>query len=374
MAKIAFDAKRLFHNNTGLGNYSRTLVKGLQTYFPENSYELFTPKPTTKVEYDFFTKNFNIHTSPTFLPKSLWRSRCITSDLKKNNIDLYHGLSHELPFGIEKTNIRTAVTIHDLIYKFSPEDFPAFDRKIYDIKWRFACKNASAIIATSQATKNDIVKFFGTNEEQIHVVYQTCDESFEQNFTPLQIKTIREKHNLPEQFILYVGSITERKNVLSLVQAYNRVRSTITMPLVIVGRGSEYLQKTQQYIEQENLQQTVLLRHSIENCDLPAIYQASYCFVYPSKYEGFGIPLVEALKSKTPIITSNASCLPEVTQNAALYVNPNNIESIANALEQMCLHPETRLQLLAEGEKQAQKFSIRAFVNDTMSVYEKLLQ
>lgn len=371
---IAFDAKRLFHNNTGLGNYSRTLVKGLHTYFPENTYELFTPKPATKAEYDFFTHNFGIHTTPKCMPQSLWRSRFITNDLKRNNVDLYHGLSHELPFGIEKTGIKTVVTIHDLIYKFFPEDFPAFDRKIYDMKWRFACNTATAIIATSQATKNDIVKYFGTDEQRIHVVYQTCDESFEQTFTLSHIEAVRQKHTLPQQFILYVGSITERKNVLSLVQAYNQVRTKVAMPLVIVGRGGEYLTKIKRYIEQENLQQSVLLRHSVSNDDLPVIYQAAHCFVYPSKYEGFGIPLVEALKSGTPIITSNASCLPEVTQQAALYVNPTSIESIANALEQMCLHNATRMNLLEEGAKQAQKFSIRSFVNDTMSVYEKVLK
>ncbi|MDR0941341.1 MAG: glycosyltransferase family 4 protein, partial [Bacteroidales bacterium] len=319
---IAFDAKRLFHNNTGLGNYSRTLVKGLHTYFPDNTYELFTPKLNARAEYDFFTQNFSIHTAPKCMPKSLWRSHCITSDLKHSNIDIYHGLSHELPFGIQKTGIKTVVTIHDLIYKFFPEDFPLFDRKIYERKWRFSCNNATAIIATSQATKNDIIKYFGIDEQRIHVVYQTCDESFERTFTPPHIEVVRQKYSLPEQFILYVGSITERKNVLSLVQAYKQVRTKVAMPLVIVGRGGEYLTKIKQYIEQENLQQSVLLRHTVSNDDLPALYQASLCFVYPSKYEGFGIPLVEALKSRTPIITSNASCLPEVTQQAALYVNP----------------------------------------------------
>ncbi|MCL2328335.1 MAG: glycosyltransferase family 4 protein [Bacteroidetes bacterium] len=366
---IAFDAKRLFHNNTGLGNYSRTLVKGLYTYFPENKYELFTPKPATKAEYDFFAQNFTVHTAPEYMPKSLWRSRFITKDLLRNNVDLYHGLSHELPFGIEKTGIKTVVTIHDLIYKFFPEDFPLIDRKIYEKKWRHSCNNATAIIATSEATKRDIVRYFGTDEKRIHVVYQTCDESFEQRAEPAQIAECKRKLNVPDTYILYVGSVTERKNVLNLVQAYNTVRNTIAMPLVLVGRGGEYFKKVQQYIEQENLQQSVLLRNSISNADLPILYQAAHCFVYPSKYEGFGIPLVEALKSGTPVITSNASCLPEVTGKAALYVNPDSVESIAGALEQMCLHTDTRMNLIEEGAKQAHKFSVRNFVHDTMTVY-----
>jgi glycosyltransferase involved in cell wall biosynthesis len=373
MSTIAFDAKRLFNNNTGLGNYSRTLVKGLYTYFPEHTYELFTPKVSTKTEYDFFTKNFSIYTAPKYMPKSLWRSRCITHDLLRHKVDLYHGLSHEIPFGIEKTGIQTVVTIHDLIYKFFPEDFPVFDRKIYDIKWRFACNNANAIIATSNATKNDIIQYFGIDEQRIHVVYQSCDERFEQQVPPAQIDECKQKYNLPAQYILYVGSITERKNVLTLLQAYSQIRHKIAMPLVIVGNGGEYLKKIKHYIEQEHLQQSVLLCTSVSNADLPALYQAAYCFVYPSKYEGFGIPLVEALKSGTAIITGNVSCLPEVTQKAALYVNPDSVQSIANALEQLCLHSDTRLNLLEEGRKQAQKFSTQAFVRDTIAVYKKCL-
>ena len=366
---IAFDAKRLFHNNTGLGNYSRTLLKGLYTYFPENTYELFTPKLSAKAEYDFFAQNFTVHTAPKYMPKSLWRSRFITQDLLRNKVDLYHGLSHELPFGIEKTGIKTVVTIHDLVYKFFPEDFPLIDRTIYEKKWRHSCRNATAIIATSEATKRDIVRYFGTDEKRIHVVYQTCDESFERRAEPAQIAECKRRLNLPDTYILYVGSVTERKNVLNLVQAYNRVRAKIAMPLVIVGRGGEYFKKVQHYVEQENLQQSVLLLNSVGNADLPLLYQAAHCFVYPSKYEGFGIPLVEALKSGTPIVTGQASCLPEVAGKAALYVNPNSVQSIADALEQICLHSNTRINLLEEGAKQAQKFSVRNFVENTVRVY-----
>ena len=371
--KIAFDAKRLFHNTTGLGNYSRTLVRGLHTYFPENIYELFTPKLSEKAEYDFFTQNFAVHTAPKYMPKPLWRSRFMTHDLLRRTVDLYHGLSHELPFGIEKTGIPTIVTIHDLIYKFFPEDFPLIDRSVYERKWRHACNNATAIIATSQATKNDIVRYFGTGEERIHVVYQTCDEHFEQRAAPAHIEECKRRLNIPDTYILYVGSITERKNVLALVQAYNQIHKTIAMPLVLVGKGGEYFKKVQHYIEQENLQQSVLLRNSVGNADLPLLYQAAHCFVYASKYEGFGIPLVEALKSGTPIVTSNASCLPEVTEKAALYVNPDSVQSIADALEQLCLHSETRMNLLEEGAKQAQKFSVKNFVNDTMAVYDSVI-
>lgn len=372
MYKIGYDAKRLFHNGTGLGNYSRSLIRSLYNEFPANEYVLFTPSISYTNDSFYFTENLTVIT-PKIFSKIGWRSRFMLYSLLEQNIDLYHGLSHELPFKIETTGIKTVVTIHDVIYKFFPNDFPMLDKAVYDIKWKHACTNTHAIIATSEATKRDVIRLFGVPEHKIHVVYQTCDSLFEQ---PVAIET--RKHicstcNVPDSFILYVGAITERKNVLKLVEAYNAIQHDIHIPLVLVGNGRHYFDVVKKYIEQQSLQSKVILLTNVETQDLPALYQSARMFVYPSKYEGFGIPILEALKSGTPVIASHTSSLPEVGGNAALYIDPESTESIAEAMLTVYRNKDVCNEMIEKGYVHAAKFSFSSFAHDTMNVYKSLL-
>ncbi|HON53159.1 MAG TPA: glycosyltransferase family 1 protein [Bacteroidales bacterium] len=372
MYTIGFDAKRLFHNGTGLGNYSRSLVRSLYEEFPSYQYLLFTPSISYTNESFYFTEKFKVVT-PKLFSKVGWRSRFMLYSLLEQNVDLYHGLSHELPFKIETTDIKTVVTIHDVIYKFFPNDFPMIDKAVYDIKWKHACAVTHAIIATSEATKRDIIHFFGVPEEKIHVVYQSCDPIFETIVSEKEKQHVCNTWNLPTDFILYVGAITERKNVLQLVQAYNRVKNQVAIPLVIVGNGRQYLYKVKQYIEKESLQSQVKILTGVQNHDLPALYQSAQMFIYPSKYEGFGIPILESLKSGTPVIASNTSSLPEVGGNAAMYIHPDSIESLCDAMVKVYTDKDLRIDMIEKGFKHASNFSNTQFAYDTMSVYKKIV-
>ena len=372
MYKIGFDAKRLFHNGTGLGNYSRRLVRSLKEFYPNNSYILFSPSVTYNDESFYFTQEFETVTPGLFSSKAFWRTRNILMSLIEHDIDIYHGLSHELPIGIEETQIKSVVTIHDLIYKLFPADFPLIDKKIYDIKWKNACTNADAIIATSEATKQDIIANFNIDPKKIHVVYQTCSDIFDQKYTDKEKTEVLEKLSLPQSFILYVGAIMERKNVMSIVEAYNKIRDKIDIPLVIVGNGRNYYKKILAYIEQNNLKDSVLFRTNIGNDELPILYQCAECFLYPSKYEGFGIPILEAFKSGTPVIISNTSSLPEVGGTAGYYVDPYKIESIAQAMLDLHENPNLRQNLINSGYEQIKNFTPESFAQKTMAVYESL--
>src|SRR5829696_3916129 len=176
---IGFDAKRAYHNGTGLGHYSRTLIRSLAEYFPQHQYFLFNPKPT-----DLFHLNGkNIH---EVLPSkllhktlsSVWRSTWIKNDLEKNEIDIYHGLSNEIPFDIQKSGLRSVVTIHDIIFEHYPEQYSRIDVEIYKRKFRYSCEHADKIIAISEQTKKDIIEFYKTREEKITVCYQSCNPAF----------------------------------------------------------------------------------------------------------------------------------------------------------------------------------------------------
>ncbi|MFO7868118.1 MAG: glycosyltransferase family 1 protein [Bacteroidales bacterium] len=368
--RIGFDAKRFFCNKTGLGNYSRNLVQGMCNEYPEIAYYLFTPT-IQQLDNQAIVSQCNVCMPPQKSLAGLWRMAYMVHDIQKCGIDVYHGLSHEIPFGIHKTNITTVVTIHDFAYKFFKHDFPFIDRQIYDAKWKYACTHSHKIVATSQATKEDIIRFFGINESKIDVIYQSCDDIFRQKCTEELKQDVREKYNLPDTFILFVGSVTSRKNVYSLVQAYEKIQLQADIPLVICGRGGAYRNSLIEYVHEKNLQTQVLFLDTVETIDLPALYQSAQLSVYPSNYEGFGIPVLESLAGGTSVVTSNRSCLPEVGGDAAFYCNPDSIESIADAIL-TALHHSSDSSVQEKNYAQAAKFSQEQFIKQNMAVYRNI--
>jgi glycosyltransferase involved in cell wall biosynthesis len=382
LMNIGFDAKRAFQNSTGLGHYSRTLVTSLAAFYPEHHYYLFAPKITATFKTDSFS---NIQTvSPKRFPalqfKSLWRSKWVKKDLLKNHIDIYHGLSHEIPVGIRKTNIKSVVTIHDLIFERYPGQYNIIDRLIYRKKFKYACKYTNAIIAISEQTKQDIIEFYGIPEEKITVCYQSCNPAFATTVTENDKIAIRECYNLPEEFYLYVGSIIERKNLLLICKALKQMNWSI--PLVVIGNGGAYKEKVKLYIAENNLQDKVIFLSEQPEAiasaafqsaaDFPAIYQMATAMIYPSTFEGFGIPVLEALCSRLPVITSNVSCLPETAGDAALYINPDDEKEMAAAMFAIANDALLRKNLIQKGVMQAQKFTVEKCAAAVMNVYTTL--
>lgn len=380
--RIGFDAKRAYHNNTGLGNYSRTLIQSLSEYFPENDYFLFNPKKSNR----FGITNTNIHeVLPSGLNKtfsSFWRSNSVKSDIQKLKLDIYHGLSHEIPFGIQKTGVKSVVTIHDLIYKRYPEQFNPIDVFTYDKKFRYACQHANHIIAISEQTKADIVEYFGINTERISVCHQSCNPSFSKPIPEQEKLSIRKKYNLPETFFLYVGSVIERKNLLNIVKAMKIVGDNIDLPLVVIGGGKSYKQKVKQYIKENNLEHKIIfLSENPVACaskdfdpsgEFPAIYQSAVAMIYPSYFEGFGIPVLEALSSGLPVITSKISCLPEAGGPGSFYVDPNKAEEIAEGMIRIFSDHKLSDKMKKIGLLHAEKFSVQKCAEKVMNVYKKI--
>lgn len=383
--KIGFDAKRAFHNRTGLGHYSRTLIRSLATYFPAHQYFLFNPKPSSAFRFaddnireirptGIFQKTFS----------SFWRSSGVKKDLEELGIDLYHGLSHEIPIGISHTKTRSVVTIHDLIHERFPEQYSAVDVKIYQRKFRYACAHADHIIAISEQTKKDIVEFYHTPEERITVCYQSCNPAFGQPVMEVARKKICEIYGLPEKFFLYVGSIVERKNLLNICKAMFLLRYELDLPLVVIGEGGKYKQQVKDFIRQHGLESRILFlsdtavaRQSADYqsaADFPAIYQSATALIYPSFFEGFGIPVLEALWSRIPVITSNRSSLPEAGGPGAHYIDPHHAEEIAAAMKRIYQDQEYAAGLAAKGWDYAQRFSQQSCAADVMAVYEKTMQ
>jgi glycosyltransferase involved in cell wall biosynthesis len=381
--RIAFDAKRAFQNNTGLGHYSRTLITALASMYPGHEYLLFTPRHTSLFDTSQFN-NISVITPAAIHSKafpSAWRSKWVTKDLVRENVNLYHGLSHEIPVGIAHTAIPSVVTIHDLIFERFPEQHKKIDRIIYRKKFKYASENADKVIAISAQTKKDLIELYKIPATKIEVCYQSCDPRFEKQVFEHEKSLIRKKYNLPAEYFLYVGSIIERKNLLTICKAMVRLKGVIDMPLVVIGNGGSYKEKVMKFITAHNLSASVIFLNDLEaansaafktSADFPAIYQMATALLYPSLFEGFGIPVLEALWSKTPVITSDSSCMPETGGDGALYHEPYDFETLAEHMRTVAMDPQTSEMMIEKGWIHAHNFTREKTAAQVMKVYKSI--
>lgn len=366
--RIGFDAKRYFLNRTGLGNYSRDLIRILETYHPENEYIKYTPK-TQGVDFDNNT---------TRLPKgklntifsSIWRNSNVVNDLERDGIQVYHGLSGEIPIGLKEKNIKSVVTIHDLIFLKFPELYKPLDRYIYNKKFKYAIQHADKVVAISEQTKRDIIKFYGTPSDKIDVIYQGCHPSFKQEKTVEEKEILRKKYSLPEKFLLNVGSIEPRKNAFQIVKA---IEDT-DISLVIIGKGTAYSKQIREYVKQKDLQQRIHILQGFTMQELSTIYSMADIFVYPSIYEGFGIPIIEALYSGVPVITTNSGVFPEAGGPFSYYINPENTEELQYAITSVLSNKTMQKNMIENGLRYVQRFNDDVIANVWNSLYNSLIK
>jgi glycosyltransferase involved in cell wall biosynthesis len=367
--RIGFDAKRAFFNKTGLGNYSRSVISGLAEYFPQNSYYLYSPRPVNSDMFCNFDNCF-ISGPSSFYYKSLpsvWRTFGLAEQLRKEKIEVYHGLTNELPAGIEKTSIFSVVTIADLIFLTRPELYKPIDRMIYTKKVNYAVRAAQRIVTISKKTAEDLINLLSVDETKIRIVYPGCDRVFWNRIEFAKRKQIFNKYGVPEDFILSVGTIEERKNVLAIVKAL--YENKIDIPLVVIGRATSYLDQIKNYIVQNKIRDIFIL-HNVTMDDLPCFYQQASAFVYPSFYEGFGIPILEALVSMTPVITSKGGCFAEAGGEQSIYIDPENTVEIADAIKAVLNDNDLRRRMIEGGLNHARKFKDENIARAYMDVYE----
>jgi glycosyltransferase involved in cell wall biosynthesis len=303
--------------------------------------------------------------------KIFWRTIGICKDLKKEKIDLFHGLSNEIPIGLKKIGIPSVVTIHDLIFYRYPQYYPYFDRKIYELKVRYASKHADKIIAVSEQTKLDLINFFNVEESRIEVIYQNCDPIFLSKVTEHEKTRIRNTYNLPEEFLLNVGTIETRKNSLLIVKALKKLQDNIH--LVIIGKETPYTQVVKKFIANNNLMSRVHFLKNVSFQDLPGIYQQASIFIYPSVFEGFGIPVVEALSSGIPVIAATGSCLEEAGGKNSIYVDPNDSDELANQINLLINNTEKRELMIRSGFEHINNFSNQQIADKLFKLYQNLI-
>ncbi len=370
--KIGYEAKRIFHNKTGLGNYSRDLIRILAEYFPENNYLLFNPKKAK--ETLFIPNEINVFEKLPFKTvyktlKNYWRQKAIVNDLTNNKVEIFHGLSGELPVGLKKANIKTVVTIHDLIFMRYPNLYSIIDKTIYFHKFKKAAEVADIIIAISQQTKKDIIQYLGISEDKIIVVYQGCNNVFKIQYSESEKKQVANKYNLPNKFILNVGTIEERKNALTIVKAiYNT-----DIKLVLVGKKTKYADQIDEYVRIHGMQNQVIYLYGVELIELAIIYQLASVFVYPSIFEGFGIPIIEALYSKIPVITNKNGVFPEAAGSDSLYIDTFDVDDLAIKIKNLMENEVLRKEIASKSYEFVQKFNDEEIAKEMMQVYQTLI-
>ena len=378
---IGFDAKRAVANGTGLGSYSRTLINDLARY--PLSLRLYAPD---EGRYDlrsqihdrdnvcFCYPNSSLLTPHSSLLTSYWRSHKIVRDLQRDGIQLYHGLSGELPVGISRSGIPGVVTIHDLIFLRHPEYYHFIDRQIYAWKFRRTVREATHIIAISECTRRDILHYApDVAPEKISVIYQSCAPKFNGSAVTGSVE------GLPPdlrscRYILNVGTIEARKNVLLAVKALEEDALPGDLHLVIVGRHTSYTDEVSRYVRAHGLDSRVHILHGVSDAELPALYAGAEAFVYPSRYEGFGIPIIEAISCGLPVVACSGSCLEEAGGPDTLYVDPDDPRAMATAIRQVLKGAPGRDNRIVRSRTYIRRFEGNDVAGQVYRLYERLIK
>lgn len=358
--EVGFDAKRYFLNRTGLGDYSRNLIKHLHSLHPEVKIHLFSPK----LSYIPLLEGVVTHTPQK--SAFLWRQRGMTQDIYQSGVDIFHGLSAELPGNLTEKKVAKVVTIHDLLFMRFPEYYSALDRQIYNWKTRTACKKADAIITISQATSIDLQEKFKVSHERIHVIPPIG------SFRPILNPSISRKQTDSSPILLCVSSFTHRKNLERLIDAF--LKADGAFRLVIAGKSGETRGSIQRKIKNIPISKVELM-FDVSESTLSQLWNEASAFIYPSLAEGFGMPVLDAMHFGIPVITSKASSMEEICGHAGIYFEAASIESIQSAIEkcwkELPKFKEEHYQQLLAGR--LEQFSAGKSTASLFSLYSSLL-
>ena len=383
MLTIGFEGKRLLSSLTGFGTYSRTLIRDICRFYPEircvviahDSYNALNKLPTfssIEVEQVKCLDSIKVEYPPNSR-QLYWKLLGAKRTLYSQGIDIYHGLAHQIPRSVRQKRVPIVLTVHDLIYRHYPEFSPDDDHRLYESQLINACSISDKIIAVSESTKRDIVDFFSISPKKISVIRQAVDYRYHKVATAETIQQTKSNYGLPERYLLYVGSMSERKNLLSVVKALNIIPPADRLPLVVVGAKTSYSNVVGEYIKNNDLDNWLIFPKRVETEDLPAVYQAADIFLYTSLYEGFGIPILEALSSGIPVITSNISAMPEAAGPDSRLIDPKRPDEIASSIIDILSDDSLRHKMIENGSSHSQKFDNRRVTEKMLQLYQSTI-
>ena len=370
--RIALDAIPLAAAKTGVGHYTDALAEWLARAYPDHQYDLLSP-----FEFDFDyngdrPKNLNKQFIPVRSIFRKWWLLGLPALLRIYHVDVFHGTNYCVPVFAP---CPTVVTIHDLSLFTQSHTHEEANVKRGRRRMPIMARRASMIIAPSEWTKREIIEQLRVSPDKIRVIYEAAREVMKPQ-PPHLCQSVLDKHQVRRPYLLYVGTIEPRKNLLTLIRAYDELlRTTPRRPQLVLCGGRGWLcDEVFKLVEDLKLQDQVRFTGYVEDADLPALYSAAEAFVYPSFYEGFGLPPLEAMACGAPVITSDVSSLPEVVGKAGLTHAPNDARALTEAMAKLLGDETTREHFRRSGLKQAADFSWERAARETQSVYNELLR
>jgi glycosyltransferase involved in cell wall biosynthesis len=371
---IGIDASRAARvHRTGTETYSLELIKALARLNSPHCWRLYTPHLPQHANWPDSPR---VETRVIPWPR-LWTHLRLSAELQLRPPDVLFVPAHVLPLYCP---VPAVVTVHDLGYRHYPETHRPLDRWYLDWTTHRHSRVARAIIADSLATRQDLVNFYQADPARIHVVYLGRDENLTRVLNPQIIDQTKAKYGLKGDYLLYIGTLHPRKNLTRLVEAFHTIKTAEVsrsasavsdLKLVIAGQRGWLYHDIFTRVQQLGLESQVIFPGYIDEADKPALLSGALAYVFPSLYEGFGLPVLEAMACGTPVLTSNISSLPEVAGNAALLVDPLDSAAIAGGLTRLITEADLRRELVERGYRQIQKFSWRQAAAQVMEIIEK---
>ena len=368
--KIAIDCRSSFPGRGGIGRYAENLGRRIPLLDQNNNYVILTTD-RQKEKICSYEKVQQMQ-FPTGMIDPLWEQTCLPSILKEHAINLYHNPCFSLPIAKEKLKLVT--TIHDVVFREKPE---LVEEKLcaYLDRWtQVACKIADAIITVSEYSKRQLIRYYDVSPNKIEVIYNGIDAKFKKA-SPMQCSIVCQRYRLPEKFLLYLGSIEPKKNIERLLEAMQIIKEKHRdYPLVIAGGKGSKQYDIENAIQKLKLKDSVLLIGYVDESDVVPLLSQANIFIYPSLYEGFGFPPLEAMACGTPTIVSNATSLPEIVGSSALVFDAEDSQSLASAIERLLSDNQEYMALVWKGKSQAEKFRWEECARRTLDVYSKVME
>ncbi|GAK56335.1 mannosyltransferase B [Candidatus Vecturithrix granuli] len=372
---VGIDA-RLLHSTTGIGRYTRSLVFEYtqREYFQNDRLVLFSDAPVPP-EQQIISDNVEVVIS-CCQHRILWTNWYLPPLLQRHKIDVYHGVCNfELP--IRKV-CRYVVTIHDLVPLFFPELVPQKHLLFFRLFMKRVAHTADLIITDSEHSKKDIIQFLKVPEKKIRVIYLGYQQQYHRIQEQQRISEVLARYRIRQPYLLFVGVIEPKKNLERLVEAYSLLQKNAAiskeMQLVIAGGEGWFSERLYRKVKDCKLEQQIVFPGYIPDECLPTLYSGAELFVFPSIYEGFGLPVLEAMSYRVPVVTSNVSSLPEIAGEAGVLIDPHQPDAIARGILKVLSDRQLQEQMREKGYRQAQRFSWERTAQETYQVYREIYE
>jgi len=373
--RIAIDGTIVREEITGTGFYITNLINGLIKIDNINNYYIFGDEQYLRKYIKIDKDNFKVvhKRFKNRIIRVLWEYFIFPFELKKLKIDILHSPNYITP--LLKFGFKIILTIHDLTFLLFPEKYTITKRWLFGKMIPISIKKSDKIIADSKNTKKDILKFFSVPEDKISIAYVSYPDYYNLLINESKAKDIVKKYGIERDYILYVGMIEPRKNIISLLKAFVELDKDLELDLVIVGKKGWYFKEIEKYMVSTvnlRLKNKIIFTGYVSEHKLKYFYKLALIFTYPTLYEGFGLPPLQAMACGTPVITSNISSLPEVVGDAAIKINPDDLGELKNSIKCLYKNEKKRDKLIKKGLENAKKFSLENVALNVLFVYNSL--